>query len=403
MVTLQELNDANRQATLLDNGQQIGRITQGYGPTAFAQQTGYYDRIAGNAPGNNPSLDIVYNDPNIKAFVPGTVISVGENGGWGGQVKIQGDDGRIYQYSHLRNFNVQPQQRIEAGTVLGLMGGGASDPMRGTSTGRHLDFAVIDNGKYIDPTPLLTGASTFTKAVSQINQQAPTSQGIPDRQTFIQNFLTNPDFRTQALGQLQQRRTNRPQNVPDRMTFIRQYISDENFRNQFQPFISKIQGNITKGTPTPNTGRIPNTFPQAENRIENYFGDIISVASDNPNAMTIYNYFAPKYGDRLAKKMVVLSNGESGWRSEAYAGGGEDSIGLFQINLNAHNNRIAKYTGTTDRNTNRQWLSDPINNIKIAEEIYNEQGFKPWTFAHEGIQTYAGIRGNGRADLNNLV
>jgi hypothetical protein len=134
------------------------------------------------------------------------------------------------------------------------------------------------------------------------------------------------------------------------------------------------------------------------------FKKVLDASVNSPEAQTIYNYFAPKYGDEVAKKMVVLSNFESGWRTGAGAFTPyEQSIGLFQINAPVHANKIAKYTGTKDLATNIQWLKVPENNLKIAEELYNAQGFSPWTAAHKSIPVQGGgYAGNGVADLATL-
>lgn len=130
------------------------------------------------------------------------------------------------------------------------------------------------------------------------------------------------------------------------------------------------------------------------------FRNILDAGIKSPVANQIFNYFSPKYGVEVAQKMTVLANLEGGWKPDAeVANSGEQSFGTFQINLNAHNDKVAKYTGTKDINTNAKWLSNLTNSLKITEEIYKQQGFKPWTAARKSVKTYAGVLGNGVLDF----
>lgn len=149
----------------------------------------------------------------------------------------------------------------------------------------------------------------------------------------------------------------------------------------------------------------PTEVPAGTAKLEDFpaFNAILEEAQTNPVAQAVYNYFAERHGDRIGKKMVVLTKGESGWREDAAnAGSGEYSYGPFQINLDAHNDKVARYTGTTDYNANGQWLSNLGNSLLIADEIFQNSGFAPWTFAHAGIPTYAGIVGNQVANLADI-
>jgi len=56
-------------------------------------------------------------------------------------------------YAHLSRTSVDPGQRVDAGTLLGLSGSS------GNSTGPHLHFEIRSGGRPIDPTPLLNGAA----------------------------------------------------------------------------------------------------------------------------------------------------------------------------------------------------------------------------------------------------
>lgn len=137
-------------------------------------------------------------------------------------------------------------------------------------------------------------------------------------------------------------------------------------------------------------------IPSGRTSMDTNYGDVLAQAKSNPVANTIYNYFVPKYGDEVAKKFVVLGKLEGGWRDAAAATVGEQSFGTLQINLDVHNGKVAKYTGTADINTNRKWLANTVNSLKIAEEIYKSSGFSPWTAANKSISTVQGQLGNGK-------
>lgn len=147
------------------------------------------------------------------------------------------------------------------------------------------------------------------------------------------------------------------------------------------------------------------TNPSTNSSIANIpkFASILSEAKNNPVAKEINNYFSSKYGQDVADKMVSIAKMEGDWKpSAAVSNKGEQSFGTFQINLNAHNDKVAKYTGTPDKDTNAKWLSNVDNTIKIADEIYKESGFSPWTTAKKSVKTYQGVLGNGIADFDSL-
>jgi murein DD-endopeptidase MepM/ murein hydrolase activator NlpD len=54
-------------------------------------------------------------------------------------------------YSHLSRFNVQAGQSVKKGDIVGFTGGKPGTPGAGVSTGPHLHFETLLNGKKIDP------------------------------------------------------------------------------------------------------------------------------------------------------------------------------------------------------------------------------------------------------------
>lgn len=73
--------------------------------------------------------------------------------------------------------------------------------------------------------------------------------------------------------------------------------------------------------------------------------------------------------------------GKYEWSSDTYKG--ECSIGLFQINLaeDACRGKKVHWDKVPGETLEEKiaWLKVPENNIKIAREIYEARGFKPWS------------------------
>lgn len=243
----------------------------------------------------------------------------------------------------------------------------------------------------------------------EVQKQIIQEQAI--RTYLLDNIKTEtlPPEDTRALDEILNKNINTEQKIKELGLKINELglkYGQELFKN-FQP-PAKGTNQQTSIEPIPNNGTgIPpsNTANLQGAKLEDYeyFNNILNEANSNPIAQKIYNYFAPKIGDREAKKMVILAKGESGWNPNAGVdNAGERSFGLFQINLDAHNDKVAKYTGTTDIATNSNWLKNPENNMIIAQEIYNQSGLAPWTYAHAGINTYMGVVGNKTANLYDL-
>jgi murein DD-endopeptidase MepM/ murein hydrolase activator NlpD len=61
-------------------------------------------------------------------------------------VCVRHGNGRESRYSHLSRILVKKGQRVKQHQTIGLVGS------TGRSTGPHLFFEILDNGKRIDPT-----------------------------------------------------------------------------------------------------------------------------------------------------------------------------------------------------------------------------------------------------------
>lgn len=77
--------------------------------------------------------------------------------GWGSYVKVVGDDGTEFRFSHLSDIAPQITQaartgaRVASGTLFGKTGGVPGTRGSGNTTGAHLDISARVKGKYVDP------------------------------------------------------------------------------------------------------------------------------------------------------------------------------------------------------------------------------------------------------------
>ena len=84
----------------------------------------------------------------VNAVLPGIVRFAGYRGGYGYCVELQHGEVTTL-YAHLSYILVQKNQPVPAGEPIGISG------TTGRSTGEHLHFSVISQGKFVDPIPLL--------------------------------------------------------------------------------------------------------------------------------------------------------------------------------------------------------------------------------------------------------
>ncbi len=89
----------------------------------------------------------------VYATANGTVESAAYTGEYGNLIVVRHDFGLATRYGHLSKFNVTPGQSVKRGDVIGFVGS------TGRSTGAHLHYEVLANGKLINPLPLLTQRS----------------------------------------------------------------------------------------------------------------------------------------------------------------------------------------------------------------------------------------------------
>ncbi len=86
-----------------------------------------------------------YRKTPILAPAPGTVVFAGRNGNYGKSIVIDHGNGIRTRYGHLARILVKKGQRVEFGDMIARMGS------TGRSTGTHLHYEIIVNGRPVDP------------------------------------------------------------------------------------------------------------------------------------------------------------------------------------------------------------------------------------------------------------
>lgn len=100
----------------------------------------------------------------IYAATDGTVTVAGWLGSYGNTVRIKYNDTMTTGYHHMSRVAVKVGDNVSAGTVIGYIGS------TGNSTGPHLHFEVLINGKPVDPEPYLSGATVVPASDTNATQ-----------------------------------------------------------------------------------------------------------------------------------------------------------------------------------------------------------------------------------------
>ncbi len=81
----------------------------------------------------------------VYATADGRITHAKYDSGYGMSILINHRNGISTRYSHLSRYAVQAGQEVKKGTLIGYIGS------TGRSTGSHLDYEVLVNGKNVDP------------------------------------------------------------------------------------------------------------------------------------------------------------------------------------------------------------------------------------------------------------
>src|SRR5262245_24039730 len=148
-----QIDDRRRQLTALQNlimtrelARQIvpgGRpIESGYISSLYGQRTDPFD---GNQ-ATHRGLDFAgVAGTEVLAVADGIVSHTGMDGGYGRMIEITHGNGYVTRYAHNAKILVQPGQTVKRGDAIALMGS------TGRSTGPHVHFEVLRDGKPMNP------------------------------------------------------------------------------------------------------------------------------------------------------------------------------------------------------------------------------------------------------------
>ena len=81
----------------------------------------------------------------IRASADGRVAAAGWNGGYGREVRLDHGQGLQTLYAHMSRLATHPGQRVHAGEIIGFVGSS------GLSTGPHLHYEVLKDGRPVNP------------------------------------------------------------------------------------------------------------------------------------------------------------------------------------------------------------------------------------------------------------
>ena len=93
----------------------------------------------------------------VLATAPGRVVTAGWSGEYGNMVEISHEFGLSTRYGHLTRVDVRVGQRVERRQTVGLLGS------TGRSTGPHVHYEVLVDGRAVDPVRFLEAARHVRK------------------------------------------------------------------------------------------------------------------------------------------------------------------------------------------------------------------------------------------------
>jgi murein DD-endopeptidase MepM/ murein hydrolase activator NlpD len=103
-------------------------------------------------PGFHQGLDIsTEKGQPVFATADGSVEAASYSGDYGNLIVVKHAFGLVTRYGHLSSFTVKPGRQVKRGDIIGYVGS------TGRSTGAHLHYEILANGKLINPLQLLTG------------------------------------------------------------------------------------------------------------------------------------------------------------------------------------------------------------------------------------------------------
>jgi len=117
-------------------------VTWGWMSSPFGQRV---DPINGK-PAWHSGVDFAGREgSDVIAVASGVVTYAGERSGYGKMVEVSHADGLVTRYAHHKSIDVTVGDVVKKGEKLGSMGS------TGRSTGPHVHFEVLKNGRAVDP------------------------------------------------------------------------------------------------------------------------------------------------------------------------------------------------------------------------------------------------------------
>ncbi len=133
------LLDSNIQAQILPEG---SPVTGGWTSSLFGWRT---DPISGKK-GFHDGIDFAgRTGSNVSSVAAGIVTWSGKDSGYGRMVEISHGNGYVTRYAHNKKNLVVVGDRVEKGQKIAVMGSS------GRSTGPHVHFEVVHNGRHVNP------------------------------------------------------------------------------------------------------------------------------------------------------------------------------------------------------------------------------------------------------------
>jgi murein DD-endopeptidase MepM/ murein hydrolase activator NlpD len=86
----------------------------------------------------------------VYATAAGVVTQAGYQGAYGNLITVDHGFGLETRYGHLSSFSVQKGAQVKRGEMIGRLGA------TGRTTGNHLHYEVMANGRLLNPLQLLT-------------------------------------------------------------------------------------------------------------------------------------------------------------------------------------------------------------------------------------------------------
>jgi len=125
-------------------------VTWGWVSSPFGKRV---DPLTGKIAWHN-GLDFAGRDgSDVIAVASGVVTFAGERSGYGKLVEISHADGLVTRYAHHKALVVSVGEVVKKGEKVGIMGS------TGRSTGPHVHFEVVKNGRTVDPAKYVAGRS----------------------------------------------------------------------------------------------------------------------------------------------------------------------------------------------------------------------------------------------------